>query len=300
MKSYTEGRNEYGVDTKNSSSTNLSYGDLKANNIYREICSLKDWPFLERVRTLTTTASTQFTNLPYDCSIVRSIAVTPTGQTTKYTPDLAPSRKFWDDLNMTQTTSDIPEYYYVTDGQVGLWPIPASTGNTITVSQKTAVLDLNRADYTAGTIVSITSGSTTVTGSGTSWTNAMVGRYIKITNTDATNQGDGRWYEISSVTSTTVLEIERKYGGNTITAGSAGYIIGQMPLLPEDYQYLPWAYAAGVYWAKEVDERGGVFSSMYETGLSNLIKAYSTSTTGMVIDPGTDDEILNPNLTINL
>lgn len=64
-------------------------------------------------------------------------------------------------------------------------------------------------NYTTGTI-SVTNGSATVTGSGTSWntsTNAVAGEYIKLP--------DGKWYRILSIASDTSLTIETSYQGST-------------------------------------------------------------------------------------
>ena len=312
MKSFTTGRNLYGTLTKNTASANLTLGDQIANDDYRAICTAKDWPFLERLRTLTTIASTQFYNLPYDCDQVREIAVIVSSK--RYVPREAPSRAFWDKLNQSSFTSDIPEWYFVFNGQVGLWPTPATASNTINVTQKSRVIDLSAADYTTGTIstTATTAGVTTVTGSGTTWSTSMVGRYIRITPTDAaaTLVGDGLWYEIASVPTTTTLTLVRAYGGTTIAAASAAYIIGQMPLLPEAYHDLPWAYAIGQYWIKEGDSRGPVFISQHgsfgeggrlATGrIAELVRNWSSPTTGMVIDDGDNHEILNPNLTITI
>lgn len=309
-KSYTTGRNLYGTLTKNTASANLTLGDQIANDDYRAICSLKDWPFLERLRTLTTIASTQFYNLPYDCDQVREIAVIIS--TKRYVPKQVPDRAFWDKLNVNAFTSDIPQYWFTFAGQLGLWPKPATAGNTINVTQKTLVIDLGSADYTTGTIVSTstTAGVTTVTGSGTTWSTSMVGRYLRITPTDAaaTLVGDGLWYEIASVPTTTTLTLVRAYGGTTIAAASAAYTIGQMPLLPEAYHDLPWLFAAGQYWMKEADARGTTFLAQHgnfgENGntptgrIAELVKTWSSPNTDMVVDDGRDQELINPNLTI--
>ena len=313
MKSYTTGRNLAGTWTKKTDSTHLTYIDQIANDDYRHLCALKDWPFLERRRSISTTAATQFTNLPYDCDLVREISVTPTGSTLLYTPRECTSREEWDRLNLTSSyKADIPEWYFVFAGQVGLWPTPTSTGNTIYVAQKTRVIDLSAADYTTGTISAVTNGSATVTGSGTSWTSQMVGRYIRITYSDAAGTGDGLWYEIASVASATSLTLVRNYGGTTIAAGSAAYTIGQMPLLPEAFHDLPWMWAAGDYWQKEADNDGRATYFLNQHGqppqgnlpatgrVKDLIVGYSSNTTGMVLDYGIDKDQPNPNLLISL
>jgi hypothetical protein len=298
MKSYTTGRAFFGSLTKDTSSANLTLGDEMANDDYRKICAKRDWPWLERLRTLTTIASTQNYNLPYDCDLVRSINVVVSSKT--YVPRHCPSRQLWDRLNYSTQTSDIPEWYYVYNGQVGLWPKPASASNTINVNQKCRVIDLSAADYTTGTIVSVANGGTAVVGSGTSWTAQMVGRFIRITHIDTAGTGDGEWYEISAVTDATHLTLTRAYGGTAIAAGSATYIIGQMPWLPETFHPMPWIRAAAIYWAKEDDTRAAGLQTMYDDYLADLFGGGINNTTDLVINDGGRSEIINPNLTISL
>jgi len=314
MRSYTSGRDLAGIWTKNMTAANLTYLDGVANDDYRRICALKDWPFLTRNRSITTTASIQFTALPYDCDQVQEISVIPAGSTIRYTPTEITSRQRWDELNLTSFESDIPEHYFVFAGQIGLWPKPASTGNTIYVQQKTRVIDLSAADYTAGSITTsaTTAGVTTLTGNGTTWSTSMVGRWIRITYTDAAASlvGDGQWYEIASVPTTTTMTLVRTYGGTTIAAATAAYMIGQMPLLPEAFHDLPWLWAAGTYWQKEGDKRAASYFDQHgsageggraPTGkVKELINAYSSESTDMVVDDGGDHSFINPNLTVQL
>lgn len=296
MKSYTTGRNLAGVWTKNSTAANLSYLDQTANDAYRHICAMKDWPFLEAARTLTSVAGTQFIALPYDCSQVREIAVVPTGSTTRYVPKLSPSREHWDQLNLSVVSSNIPEWYFVFAGKLGLWPTPVSAGNTIFVHQKCRVIDLQFADYTTGTITTAASvaGLTTLTGSGTTFTAQMVGRQIQIAGT-----GDLEWYEIGGFVSTTAITLVRTISADFATQTNA-LTIGQMGLLPEDFQDTPWKKASQIYWEKEADKRSASFMNGYNADILDLIHTWSAATTDMVIEDGREARIINPNLTINL
>ncbi len=308
MKSFTQGRNLYGSWTKNTASANLLLGDQMANDDYRALCSLKDWPFLEKSRTIATQASIQFYNLPHDTSQVRAVSVLV--GTTTYDLKLSPSKDHWDQLNLSTFTSDIPEWYFILAGQIGLWPKPATGGNTIQLTIKARVIDLSATDYTTGTIVSIAAGGTALVGSATAWAAPMVGRFIRITLTDVANAGDGEWYEISAVGSATTITLVRAYGGTAISAGSAAYTLAQMPLLPEDFHDLPWQYAAGMYWGKESDKRAGVFLNAHGNSgggrvapsgrVKDLINAWSAPTSNMVINDGADQDIINPNLVIRL
>lgn len=299
MKSYTQGRNLYGKWTKNTDSTALTTGDEMANDAYRKILGMRAWPFLKKFRTISTLASTQFYNLPYDIDLVQNLSVKIS--TITYTPQMSPSEDHWDRLNLITNTSDFPQWYIIRAGQVGLWPKPATAGNTIQITGKVRVIDMQFADYTTGTIVSIANGATTLTGSGVSFAAPFTGRYIAITGGNTANLGDGLYYEISSVTSSTVLELVRAYGGTTISAGSAAYSIGQFPVLPDDFHETIWKYAAAVYWGKELDaERAKFFQGQYDRDVAALVAGYSAPTSRMVIDDGKDREIINPNLTISL
>lgn len=307
MKTYTGGRNLAGVWTKNNNAANLTYLDEVANDDYRRLCGLKAWPFLERERVITTTAATQFTTQPYDCDQVRTINVVPLGSTIHYTPTEITSRERWDEINITTNVkSDIPQYWYASNGSIGLYPTPISTGNTINVLQKTRVIDLSVADITGTTVVSITNGAKAMVVSGGLAVN-MTGMWIRITYTGAANTGDGLWYEIASVADSTHLTLVRNYGGATIAAGTAASTIGQVSLLPESFQDLPWIWAAGTYWQKEDDERAagyftthGVTTPAPTGAVKMLVDGYSSRTSGMVVDTGDDYDIIDPNLLITL
>lgn len=306
MRSYTDGRNIAGTWTKNTATANLTYLDSVANADYRRICAMKDWPFLQKLRTLSTTASTQFMNLPYDCDLVRAVSVVPTGSTIRYTPKLVADRRYWDQLNLRSYVSDIPEFAYVYAGQIGLWPVPASTSNTVSLAQKCRVIDLSVADITSTTVTSIASGGTSMVVSG-GVSALMAGMWIRVTYTPGTtNTGDGLWYEISSVSGSTITLV-RAYGGTTISAGTAACTIGQMSLLPEAFQDMPWIWAAGTYWRKEDDNRAASFFEEHgsytnpPTGMvRELVAAYSEQDMDMVIDGGDDDTPINPNLLVTL
>ena len=297
MKSYTTLRTDYGVDTKNTSSANLTYGDGKMNDFHRRILSKADWPFLHRLRTASTIASTTFVNLPYDVDLVESVFVTV--GTTRHTPVPAPSRAFWDQLHYSVQTSDTPEYWFVYNGQLGLWPRPSSSSNTISIDCKIKPIDLNTADITSSTITTLANAGTALTVSA-GLTAQMVGFWVRPTFSTTANTGDGQWYELSAIGGATTATLVRAYGGNSIAAGTAACTIAQMPLLPEAYHDLPEIYGAWRYWAKEKDSRADDFKSALVEGVSDLFSAYGFSDLSMVIDDGDDHFLINQNLAISL
>jgi len=311
MKSYTEGRNLYGTLTKNTSAANLLFGDQMANDSYRSIITFKDWPFLEASKKLTTTASTQEYRIPYNVDQIRSVSVTI--DSVRYSPRLSPNQEHWDSLNYVSYEQDIPEWYFVFNNRLLLYPTPATTtASAIEYIYKQRVVDLENADYTTGTISAMTNTTVaaTVTGSGTSWSRQMDGYYIKVDQTlTGTNSGDNFWYKINSVSTTTSLALETLYSNAGWSGQSNTYTIGQMPLLPEAYQDLPWIYAAAQYWKKEGDNRWMSFMEQYgnfgENGfapagrIGELVRNWSSKTTSNVIDDGEDHHQINSNLIIN-
>lgn len=297
MKSYTVLRNAYGQDTKNTNSANLTYGDERMNDFHRRLLSKADWPFLWRLRTVNTTASTTFVNLPYDVDQVESVFVTVSS--IRHNPKPAPSRSFWDKLHYNTFKSDIPEYWFVYNGQIGLWPQPATSSNVISLNAKVRAIDLSIADITTSTITTLANATTALTVNA-GLTTQMGGFWIRPTFSTTVNTGDGVWYELASVASTTAATLVRAYGGTSIAAGTAACTIAQMPLLPEAFHDLPEIYASWRYWMKEKDERATGFASMLNEGVSNLFTSYGFNDLTFILDDGEDRPILNPNLTVLL
>lgn len=234
----------------------------------------------------------------------RVFSVTVTVGTYTYSPKECPSREMWDKLNMTTVSSDIPTWWFVYDGKVGLFPKPSTSSNTITINGKRLAKDLSVADYTTGGVITAVVDSPTLTGTGTTWATSMAGRWIRITESDTTNKGDGFWYQILSVASSTSLTLVRPYKGTAITGGNAAYTISQCSLMPEQYQDLPIYGALRTYFTSVVPETpkaqlyGGMYAEMYKT----LEEDMSVKNQSMVIDDGTgrDLSMQNPNLFITL
>lgn len=243
MYTYTGSRNFYGDLTNNAQTTNLALGDKLINQATRKLLALAKWPFRNREYTVTTVASQQAYQVSAYIEKVLACKITIGG--TSYTVRECPSLETWYRLNSTLVTSDIPEYFVLLNGQIQFYPIPASAGNTITLAGRLAIKDLSIADYTTGTITTLAAAGTAVTGSGSTWTAGMAGRYIQFN--EATG-GDGRWYEIASVTDGTHLVLTKPYGGTAIAAGSVTYTIGQVSLIPENYQDIPVLEAVRAYY----------------------------------------------------
>lgn len=243
-----------------------------------------------------------FKTIPQYVDRISSVYVTV--GTYNYTPRECPSRDMWDRLNMTSVTSDVPQWWFVYDGKLGLFPRQSTASNVITINSKRLAKDLTVADYTAGNILTATTGSASITGTGTTFTQSMVGRWLQIAESDTANKGDGFWYQILSYTSATAITLTRPYQGTSISVGTAGYTIALCSLLPEQYQDLPVYGALRTYYTStnpDVNKAtlyGGMYKEMYQT----MIDDYSIKNQSMVVDTGEerDYRMDNPNLFITL
>jgi hypothetical protein len=293
MLTYTKSSTIYQYLTKDSSTRNTDIFNILLNEKIRNLLSSYNWYFLERSKNITTVASTQFYDLPFNFKKLINCYITI--GTTKYLITKVDSREQWDNINQSSSTSNIPEFYYIYNGQIGFYPIPDSV-NTITLNYKIRVKDITIADYTTGTITTATNGDETITGSGTSWTAKMAGQWLRITDSNTANTGDGEWYEIESVTDATHLELVNTYNGTSISAGSGAYTIGQVSEIPEDYQMIPIYDCIGDYWAKEDNDK----AKFYYEQARNLTQEMKNMFSSKEEDPSLEDdeEIRNPNLFI--
>ncbi|MFA6171961.1 MAG: hypothetical protein WCW77_00120 [Patescibacteria group bacterium] len=299
MLSYTERRNLFGSLTKDGSTANLLIGDRLMNSVVREVVKKKPFDFLKKTKTALTEASVQFYKLPYDCGkLISPPTITIAG--TVYTPRKCSSREEWDRLNQnTNITSNIPERYIVFGGQVGFYPKPSAGSNTITFVYSKLVKDLSIADYTTGGILTTTNAGASIVGTGTSWAIGMAGMWLRITDDTAANKGDGVWYEIDSVSSTTALTLEKNYEGVSIAAGNAGYTIGQMSILPYGFGILPVYRACQIYHSTLKPDKflAAEFKELYRESYLSLIENHSLETFDPVI-LDEEVEIINPNLSV--
>jgi hypothetical protein len=197
----------------------------------------------------------QFYRLPPNYSKLKSVTLTDGALT--WTMKEIQTIDEWNKLNVFPYYANIPDSYFIFPGgdhgsQLGIWPIPSSSNLSITFWYKYRIPDLSIADYSTGT-VSVSNGSTTVTGSGTSWTtttNAQnESRWIQFPQTT----GDNLWYQVLSVNSATSLTLYQPYQGISVSGGT--YVLGQMPILPEDFQDMLVFKALVHYFSSVVDNK---------------------------------------------
>jgi len=252
----------------------------------------------EAATTAISTVGVQSYPIPANVSKIKNGTIT-VGQLV-YTPAPVRSIQEWTMLNALPYTSDIPNLYYIYNNQVNFWPIPSSSGNLISFNYQAKVPDMTYADYTTGTISGATVGSNSITGSATSWTSfpqnvdlSYVNLQFKLDPPD----GDGLYYPIQRFTSATALSLNLPMVNvNELT--SATYLIGQYPLLHEDFHDILVYSALKIYYSSIVKDESKfkLYSALTEER-ENLMKSY-LGTKSVNVDLGTQRVPANPNLYI--
>ena len=258
MKTYTDLQDLYTSLTNDSTTTNITLGMSLTNDYIRKMAKTKNWWFMTDTATDTSVADQVEYYLPRECDILENVYFVISDE--KYIPTEIKSRVNWDCLTASESSSTYPEYYYIQNNKISFYPTPSTAAYTIYFIYKKKVVSLSKADYTTGTIT-LTNEDATVTGAGTTFLNSMVGRYLKYNE---------NWYKIKTFTSTTSLELEYAYDGTTVAGAS--YTIGEVSVLPEDYQEIPVYKAASVYYTKKgLTPRAQLFDGLYNEGVKEML-----------------------------
>lgn len=293
MRTYTNYNSDFQTLSNNTSTTNATLGMKLVNDAIRYLVGV--FFFNEATYTVPggTVASQAGYTLPFNNKQV--INTTVLIGSVLWQPRECSTRAQYDALNVISFTNDFPQFYYIYNNQLLIWPTPSTSSNAITIHYKKRLRGLSVADYTTGT-VSVTSASTTVTGSGTSWTTNMAGRWLQIPITASnTTSGDDEWYKIASVESATSLTLENAYNGQTVAGGT--HIVGEVPILPEDYQDLPLYRALFVYHTSinQNKEKADYYKALYDEGYKRLDAEFGSKTAGVGLTPQ-DYPVVNPNM----
>lgn len=246
------------------------------------------------------TVGMQAYQIPANISKIKDMTVT-VGQL-KFTPAPIMTQVDWDNVNFLPYTSDIPQYYYIYNNQLNIFPIPSTTGNIITFNYKLRVADLSYADYSTGTVAG-TVGSTAITGTTTSWN--ATGTYPLNVDLTYANlflkidppKGDGIWYQIRKFTSDTALTLVNPLVNMPVTTG-ATYTIGQFPLLQEDFHDMLVHGALKIYFnsVNKNADQFKMYDALYKERLE-LLAEYA-GTRQVNVDLGATPNPVNPNLFI--
>jgi len=282
MLSYQGQYTEFQNLTSDDDSTNLSMGKTWIRQGQRKLDVLLNVFYQDKTRTFTTVddaisgTSNQAYQLPENFRTLTELYVTV--GTTQYHADLIQNINLWRTLNSTttQSTSNFLSHCFIKQDRIELYPIPSSA-NTATMLYRAMTKPLSQDDYTTGTITTLANGSTSVTGSGTSWTSSMVGRYFRIDD-------DMEWYKISAVGGSTSITLEKEYQGVSISGGSESYTIGEFPNTPPETHILPVYYAVWM-WAlfrKDV-QLAREYERLWKEGVRDAEAAWANRSSSPII-----------------
>lgn len=237
-----------------SSSSSLTFFKRMMNVGYKLILADLGRPVTEKKQSGVTVASQQAYQMPPDFLFIKSVTITVGSHV--YTVQEEESQEYWDYLNQTPQTSDIPTAYFVrprfghSGAEILFFPTPASADNTITIVYEATAKDLSADRYSTGNAV-LTNDSATITGgnSAPTWITAMVDRYFRCTDA----QSDGMFYRVVARNGATSITIENVYEGDSLS--NVNYEIVEMFALPEEMQILPCYYALHNYFGSRKDEK---------------------------------------------
>lgn len=245
MLTYTGSRNLFANTlTNNPTTTNLTFADTFINQYTLE--TLHKYPLVISEKSYTfpgfqTLPSTQFYTLPVPMRKVSTVVVT-VGNTVA-NPQVGfnwfvrecPSLQKWNELNLTQNvTSDIPLYFLVLNGQLGLYPRPATGYNPITIIGQAEPVALNTADITTATITTPYALTLTATPAVGAITATLTGTFSLTTGTYQIlfSSGEQRlctltnastavvWTQALTLVATTAVKIRTSTGGEILTIGT--------------------------------------------------------------------------------
>lgn len=288
--------------SQNFSAANIALGKALINNQHRYL--LQKYFSNETTYTTSTVSQQQVYKLPANFSKLKTLTITI--GVLKWTPTEIQSREEWDKLNVFPYYADIPSHFFVYPGgdssaQVGIWPIPSTAGNTITINFKYKVPDLTFADYSTGNITTATVGSTAITGTSTAWltTGGYPAADVSFLNLNLRIDppyGDGLWYQIKSFTNATTLTLVSPIQNAPSITASSTYTIGQAPLLMEDFHDMLVYGALKTYFSTKVQNqiKYSEFKEMYEEK-QKLLDEYSGSNV-VQVNLSRRQQFRNPNL----
>lgn len=294
MLSYSSYLSQFQDLTQNTSSANATRGAFLINQGLRDLTTKFYLDEVSQDFPGGTIAGQTAYRLPYNIKELVDFYIV--SGSLRYVLTEVPNAQFFDRLQFAQYSSDIPQYFWIFANQINIFPTPASSGNQMTFRYKERLRDLSQVDYTTGT-VSVSNLTNAVTGSGTTWTEDMANRWIRISanTTSNTTSGDNEWYQIFTVVDATHITIFNQYQGTSVTGGT--YTIGEMPLLPEDYQVVALYYALWIYYTSIVPNtnQAKLYHELYDYGYAKLDAEFGNKTTDVRII-GSNTELTNPNL----
>jgi hypothetical protein len=199
------------------------------------------------------------------------------------------SENEWNALNIIpQFAIFYPQRWFVRGpNEIGVWPVPSTNISGALIVAYDSRLEDMYLDDTVGGSVTVTQGSTVLTGTG--FTPNMVG--MKLGFTDGS---DGNWYSIIGYTNSTTMTLENFYPKTTQTTNAT--VIGSCPDIPEEYHVNLEDYALYRYYKlKRINvEVANDYRNDFLAGQEGYLGTFSDKESSQIISPRTNILSYNP------
>lgn len=273
IQTFTQLYQEIQGGTQSSSASELVFIKRDANIATQRFKSVMRRPWSRVSKKANTVASQQDYQLPR--SVLRPTGVDYLSGSTYYPLQEIASEQTWNALNATIGAGIGQPMFFFPKGKdvISIFPIPSTaTTEGLKVYYEPKQPRMVSDDYSTGT-VTVTQGSTTITHSGTGFTESMVGRYFYVT--DGT---DGNDYQIVDYTDSSNLVLENYYEGPS--GGSKTFNIGVVPDIPDEYIPSIQDYCYGRYYIRRGNTKMGTeFLGMYLSAVDECKESYASPTT---------------------
>lgn len=198
------------------------------------------------------------------------------------------SEESWRNLKSVKTlaTSWPTNYFVLGNDEIQLYPTPSqSITNGIRYYYQPQDHDLSIDDTvsTGSDTVTLVNGSNVVTAAASAFNVNMVGQMFQPTGVI-----DLTWYEITAVPNATTLNLKSNYVGPS-NSGVAWHV-GQVSIIPQEYQDAPMHYALGNYFMAQGNEARAQYHlgdeekpGMYFSLVAQCMQDYSSSDESGVI-----------------
>lgn len=229
---------------------------------------------------------------PIDCVRIIGMTVRTADGSNSYSPPIKEIRSEYE-WRLIKTvpnyaSSWITYYYVLGNDAIEVWPVPSSDiPDGIRYYYQPQDHDLSVEDLLSTSTpiqtCTATNGDVTITSTGSSFTSQMAGLNFQLTGVT-----DLSWYEIVDVPTSSTLTLKSPFVG--ISGSGQSFRVGQLSIIPTEYQDVPIHYALGLFFSGKgnearsqfhlgTDDKPGMFYSM----MNDAVEQYSSSTEGNVI-----------------
>lgn len=243
--------------------------------------------FTRKSKVASLVASQQYYQAPPDVIRVSGVFAAESASSNRRPLTKVTDEDQWIAMNYYSQTRNYLTHYFIRGAdEIGLYPIPSGAvtdGLLIAYEGRDPILTQD--DFFSGTIT-LNQDSTTVTHSGTGFTNKLVGRYFKTTD----GSGD-LGYRVAGYTSTSIITLEEPYIG---TSGSGiTFKIGQSFHFPGEYHDAAVDYALASWFEMNNNEKRAAYHlAKFERVENDAREKYASSTASQVVAQSHD--FVNP------